>query len=206
MAALGGKSNVRGEAGRDISVKVGETWVGFTLDHPNAKPDHHGQWHTREGKADTLRLSVKGNNEWAWTDQPKRKLEQCLSDIVAALAVAAEHGVRATAAHRRLYSLKRREEMREEIEKRRAEADAAQQQRILDEQMQQRGRLLRLARQAQMAGDLRAFIQRVEESSVAPQSDTENWSRWANQGADELDPLTSLSTHHGDDGLIKSLA
>ncbi|HEX3860788.1 MAG TPA: hypothetical protein VHY35_03780 [Stellaceae bacterium] len=80
LLKAGARMGVGGKQGRDISVQVGRTTVTLSLDHPTAKPNRQGEWQTRPGPADTLRLTIGIGGTGleyrsVWQDADDAKLE-----------------------------------------------------------------------------------------------------------------------------------
>ncbi|MBI1360260.1 MAG: hypothetical protein GC155_08250 [Alphaproteobacteria bacterium] len=194
LAEQWAKPWVRGHQARELGVGVGCQQVSFTLDHPSAKPNRHGEAVIHGGKTDTLKLQVRSSDEGGqtlvWRDEDDRKIETRLTEIVVALLLHGEWSYRASCIHRYRYALERREEMKALLVQQKAEAEAAERKRRADEEKRQRGILLHQARDWRQAADLRAFIATVE-AGQAGGDGLEAWASWARGIADRLDPLTS---------------
>ena len=208
LARIGGSLDYWGKEARSLVVKVGDEVMQLTLDHPDAKPNHWGQWTTRQGPADTLKLELKpkytdGMPQLIWRDGEGGKLEDQLTDIAIALAFAGEVQYRnGTVAHHS-YLLDRRAENEAEIARRRAEAARKEHERQLRAQQERRNRLFEQARDWRAAQDIRSFVVSVLEASGAEATELETWATWARREADALDPILNaslkLSVSSGDD-------
>jgi hypothetical protein len=185
------------EKARDLSVSVGHGHVQFRLDHPDAKPDRNGEWATRPGKVDRLRLSIKERQgdpvKKPWEDTSERKLEEQLTDIVVEIIVEGELSYRSQETRRYEWALERRANARVELEKRRMEEERKARERRLREAREARDALLSQAGRLQDAKAIREFVATVE--AAGPHDDpsaVRKWGAWARSIADGLDPLKAM--------------
>lgn len=192
----GGKASLSGEAARSCHVSVGGQGVSFSLDHPKAKTDRWGAEHVHGGKTDVLKLQIQHmedepDRKCVWLDTDQESIEDQLTDITVALILAGEIRYRAGAMHSYRYALERREEMRVELARQRAEAERQERERLAKLEEERRQRLLGNARDWRDANDIRAFIAVVSESlrDKHPSQALDHWIAWANAVADRLDPL-----------------
>lgn len=178
---------------RKLSLNIGSQTLELALDHPSAKPNQWGEWSTRPGPVDTLRLELKPRfteniPRRIWADGEDGKLEDQLTDIVIAFGVAAEAHYRQGRIAHHAYLLKRRAENEAEVVRRHAEAERLARERRLRAEKERRDRLFGQARDWRAAQDIRGFVNDV---LVDKPDRTEilNWAAWARAEADALDPV-----------------
>lgn len=195
VATFGGKGSIRGEAGRDVSIRIRESWVELSADHPAAKADWRGEWSVWEGKADKFRIAIKGGDPTSevWADEPGRKLEKQLTEIVVAVVLCAERRLREGSIRHHEAILKRREEMRGEVRRRHEAAVAAEEKRLDDERHRRERHLFRLARNLRRADEIREFVRSAQSRMQLGSKEFDAWVAWANEIADKLDPLAAPS-------------
>lgn len=200
LLRAGAHLDVRGKEARELTVVVGDTTVKLQLDHPSAKPNRHGEWKTREGSADALKLLIGPETERApgyqaaWQDDVE-KLESHLTEIALAIIVAGEAEYRAGAQRAYEWRLKHRAELEQEVERRRQEAERLAEQRRIAEERARREHLLSQAQAWRTAEDIRGFVATVLKSPPRGQTAeaVEAWANWALAEAAALDPITSGS-------------
>lgn len=194
LPRIGGALDYSGKEARALSVIIGDQRMGLALDHPDAKPSRWGEWSTRQGKVDTLKLELKprhaeGTTKLVWIDGDDVKLEDQLTEITVSMAVAGENEYRqATVAHYQ-YLLKRRADNEAELAKRRAEAIRLARERELKAQQERRNRLFEQSRNWRAARDIRGFVADVLENSGGAAPELQHWANWARAEADALDPV-----------------
>lgn len=192
LAKAGGRLEVRDKPARDLCALIGEQRLAFVLDHPDAKPNQHGEYVTRKGAAGPLRLEFKPR--WPgegsirlWNDGDGEKLEDDLTGIVLAMFVAGEAEYRSSCFSWHEYLIKRRRENEIEVAKRRAEEERLARERLLQEAKERRNLLIAQGSAWRSAQDIRGM---VEDLSKAQRSvKFSEWSRWALAEADALDPV-----------------
>ncbi|WP_332764465.1 hypothetical protein [Phenylobacterium sp.] len=196
FARSGAKLELRGKEARELTVHVGTQHLSFTLDHPSAKPTIHGEWATRPGPVDILKLELKSKFPEAgvaglWTDGDGSKLEERLTDIVVDIIVAGEAQYRAGQFSHHAWLIKRRAENEAELVRRREEAERRRREQELKEQQERRDLLFRQARDWRTAQDIRAFVSDVLSESGGGDRDAglAEWRAWALAEADEIDPV-----------------
>jgi len=195
MAKARARIEVRGKAGRDVSVLVGDTRVPLRLDHPLAEPDRQGQWQVRQGPADTLRLMIGPSTGRAdgyqvfWEDVADDPLEERLSAVALEILVAGEAEFRAEAGRAHARQLQYRAQLAQTMERRRVEPRKQPDPPIAFPQ-QGRQHLLTQAAEWRAAQDVRGFVAAALARSDATQS-LMAWATWALAEADALDPVTS---------------
>jgi hypothetical protein len=183
------------EAARSTGAVVGESKVGFLLDHPGAKPDHEHRYKTRNGPAsDTLRFSLDGG-EHVWTDTKDDQIEKHITEIVVQTILAGEAQLRRVATSTYERAVKHRQEMVELKRQRLEEAERKERARREAAERDRRNGLLRLARDHRRANDIRAFVDLVLARQTADPGEAElaqSWADWARAVADRTDPLPRL--------------
>lgn len=198
LPRIGGKLDYSGKQARKLTLRVGDEAMELALDHPSAKPNQWGEWSTRPGPVDTLKLELKprfpdGIPKLAWQDGPDGKLEDQLTEIVVALGVAGEAHYRAGCLSHHAYLLKRRKDNDAEVIKRRAEAERLAKERQLKAQKERRDRLFGQAQDWRAARDIRGFVEDVLASERGGGDGLSDWANWARSEADALDPVLNGS-------------
>jgi hypothetical protein len=198
LPRIGGRLESSCKSGRKLTIVVGAETMELLLDHPSAKPDRWGEWSTRKGPVDTLRLEIKPRIDGvvpaqAWVDSSDSKLEDRLTEITIALGVSAEAQYRQGQVNHHAWLLKRRAENEAEVVRRRAEAERLARERQLKEQQERRERLFGQARDWRMACDIRGFVEDVLGSAPDGGRTLEDWATWARAEADAIDPVLNGS-------------
>jgi hypothetical protein len=198
LPRIGGRIESGCKSGRMLSVTVGTETMELHLDHPGAKPTRWGEWSTRPGAVDTLKLELKPRYPevlptQAWVDAAGDKLEDHLTEITIAIAVAGEAQYRQHQASHHDWLLKRRTENEAEVIRRRLEAEKKERERLAKEQAERRERLFGQAKDWRPACDIRGFVEDVLASGTAAVDDLAAWARWARAEADVLDPVLNGS-------------
>ncbi|MGE8165960.1 hypothetical protein ACQKRQ_38195 [Paraburkholderia sp. NPDC080076] len=207
LGRLEAQGSVRGREGRELSVHVGDQYVKFKVEtlvtlRPRTRPT--------SAKSEPMAIEVEvarwqhGEREERlfWSDGEDGKLEDRLQEIGVAIVLTGERQYRKSREFS--YNLNRRS-FDEAIEKaRKAREDAEQRERAQRVQADRDRvvRLLGLVNARQQAHQIRAYVAAVLSSpnAVAGRAfdgDREAWANWANEFANELDPLT-LATPAGD--------
>ncbi len=186
---------VRGKAGRDVSVLVGDTRVPLRLDYPSAEPDRQGRWQVRQGPADTLRLMIgpatgrADGYQALWEDVADDPLEERLSAVALEILVAGEAELRAEAARAHARQLQYREQLTQTMERRRVETRKQPDPPITFPRPGRQDLLIQAA-EWRAAQDVRGFVAAVLARSDATQP-LMAWASWALAQADALDPVTA---------------
>ncbi|WP_332767784.1 hypothetical protein [Phenylobacterium sp.] len=196
LPRIGGKLDYSGKEARRLSLHVGGQTMEFALDHPSAKPNQWGEWSTRPGPADTLKLELKPRfiediPKWTWIDGEEGKLEDQLTDILIAFGVAGEVHYRQGRIAHHAYLLKRRADNEAEVIKRRLEAERLAREKREREAKARRDMLLGQAHDWRTAANIRSFVAEVmARGSQGPGDDgaLETWRDWALAEADAIDP------------------
>ena len=173
---------------RNIGVIVGMEHRGFVLDHPAAKANRRGQWRTRPGWADELRLTIAGEGARSWSDTEEQGLEVHLTDIVVSLVTVGELSYRAAARDAFTRSLQRRRQLEEELVRRRAETERKAREAEAAMEKARRSELLNMAMALRSADDIRSLVVRVIEKRGPNDAAAYRWAEWARSVADQLDP------------------
>ena len=194
LAKVGARFEVRGSSGREIHVTVGVTTVPLALDHHAAKPNRHGEWQTRDGPADELKLIIgKGKSsdfQSVWLDDEGGKLEAKLSDVALEIVVAGEATYRQGCVDRHTWLLDCRARLETEVRKRREEAERQARERRLAEEKARRDHLFVQAQAWRTAQDIRGFVAEVLATPLTEQAaeDVRRWATWALSEANAIDP------------------
>lgn len=189
------KMDVTGKTGRDLRVKVGDQWLPFSLDHPAAKPDRWGEHQVQAGPVAPLKFELKprwdeGVPRRVWADEEGSKLEDQLTEIVAAVLLTGEAEYRNLARAEHAWAIQRRAQNEAEIIKRRAEAEQRERERLEREAKERRDLLFSQAHAWRTAMDIRGFVgTAVEQGELDGSSSLKEWSDWALNEADLLDPV-----------------
>jgi hypothetical protein len=191
LPRVGGGLDWSCKQGRKLGAHVGGQRLEFLLDHPDAKPDRWGEWKTRPGPVDVLKLDLPpGLKELAtlsWADTQDAKLEDQLTEIVVAFAVAGEAHYRQGEVNHHAWLLQRRADNEAEVLRRRIEAERLAEERRLKAAKERRERLFAQAKDWRTARDIRGFVEEVLNSENA--QDLNSWATWARAEADALDPV-----------------
>jgi hypothetical protein len=178
------KPSMGAKTARDVSVRVGEVRVGFSLDSPKAEADREPYKYRGRSRPDSeqLKLQIDLQTEYPfqtlWCDLKENPLETQLRDIAAHLIAASEV-------------------LLEQARKRDEEWDRWQVKHELEQKQQavlklERARLRELYRDARnwhRAERLRSYIAAVAPGMQAWTVDFDRWKRWALAEADRVDPL-----------------
>lgn len=196
FAKAGAKLELRGKVARELNVVVGSQRLEFKLDHPSAKPTFHGEWKTRPGAVDVLKLEMDKSFPDAgvhgvWTDGADGKLEERLTEIVVSFIVAGEAQYRARQADHHAWLVKRRADNEAELERRRIEAERKRREQEERDAQARRDHLFGQARDWRTAQDIRGFVTGVlaEAGDAAATRQLTSWRIWALAEADAIDPV-----------------
>lgn len=198
LAKSGAKLETRGKEARELLVHVGSQHQAFALDHPSARPTIHGEWKTRPGPVDVLKLEMKSKYDEAgitglWVDGDAGKLEDRLTDIVISFIVAGEAQYREGEVSHYAWLIKRRADNEAEVIRRRVEAELKARERRLEEERERRELLFAQAQAWRSAQDIRAFVGDVLAGRGSDDGGDGggfvDWSAWALAEADAIDPV-----------------
>jgi hypothetical protein len=188
LEKFGAQPWVNDAEARKVGVVVGVERVSFLLDHPSAKPERNGQWQTRPGWADELRLTIEGEGAQSWSDTEDHGLETHLTEMVVQLITAGELNYRASARGSHERALRRRRELEEELARRRAETARKAREAEIAAEKARRTQLLNMAADLRAADDIRALVARVLARRGADDGAASRWGAWALDVAERLDP------------------
>lgn len=192
LAKVGVKLQMSGKVARDITFVVGQMPVHIRLDHPNAKPNQHGEWQVREGPADKLQLTIEPPERSGVSAYPvfvdgEDKLETRLREIAVEIVVAGEAEHRLWRAKQHRWLVADRERLEAETRKRREEEEARALAKRLAQEKARRDLLFRQAHAWRTAHDIRGFVAEVL-AAGEPSEERRRWADWALAEADALDP------------------
>ena len=199
-ARLGAKPELSGKERFYLSVKVGDTSVGFDLDDPKQPNtdryrDYRPQSQPDRPATDKLRLEISSWKECSeitrsWEDRPKDRIEKHISDVVVNILVAGEVFYRAGVASHHQWLVDRRAALIEEARRQKERAEEAERQKLIKEERDRVSRLLKQARDLRKANDIREYVRLVREQAVdnTPEA-IEAWSKWALERAEGIDPV-----------------
>lgn len=196
------KPTVQGGGGRNLSVRVNDTHVHYTLDATTQKNDPYrdASVETR-GTSNKLRLQIlswgpSSGVHMSWEDTDKIKLEKHLDDIVIELIASGERQYRECQQRHYEWVAKRKAELIEEIRKREEEAKRKERERRIALEKARVDRLLGDATALRQAADIRTYVEAVrqrcsDEDNPVSADELEAWASWALTQADRLDPVRS---------------
>lgn len=192
LPRVGGGLTSSCKQGRKLTLHVGSQNLELLLDHPSAKPDRWGEWSTRPGPVDVLKLELPPRFEkdlpsLTWTDTQDARLEDQLTDIVVAIGVAGEAHYRQSQINHHAWLLKRRADNEAEVIKRRIETERQAEERRLKAAKERRERLFAQAKDWRTARDIHGFVEDVLRSKDHC-ADLQAWAAWARSEANALDP------------------
>jgi len=178
------KPSMHAKDARQVAARVGDVWVGFSLDSPKAEADRE-PWRFRGQRrpdSEQLKLQIDLQTEHPfqslWCDVKESPLETHLAEIAAHLIVASE------------IFLEQAKQQNEEWDRRQAKRDLEEKrQAVLKTEREQIRELYRDARNWHRAERLRNYIAAVATGTPTRAEDFNRWKRWALAEADRVDPL-----------------
>jgi hypothetical protein len=168
---------------------------GIRLDLEFLEPGQASGTKKEKGvESTTLRTGGEGKllGVQDWSDSPGAKLESQLDSIAKALLERAEKGLRLAEQRRYEYRLERRQEMREEIERRKIAAEKKRLEAIASHREAVRAEVIELSRQYRTANDIREMVALLSGHPDVRTGAAEVFAAWSTQAmsvADLLDPL-----------------
>jgi hypothetical protein len=194
------KPSIRGREGRELSVQVGQQYVGFMLDRvqENGRSTQRNRTKTKR-ESDKLRLELKSSIDSekirvSWKDNGVKTLEKQIKEIAIEIIVNGEIQHRQSA--QRLYEWKRerKAQLEKEIQQRKAEQEHREQERQIRLQRERVERLLAEATSLRQANEIRAYVEAVRSVNLAtnnpvPSDQFIAWADWALTQADRIDPI-----------------
>ncbi|ARP97808.1 hypothetical protein [Pseudorhodoplanes sinuspersici] len=190
FAKVGGNGWVRGHDARELAIYMGDASVSFELDAPSQSRTRR---HLAPNEDRTLCLclstahSAPPGISFSWRDEEGRTLEQQLTEIIIGMAVAGEHLHRKWLEQQAAWRRKQKEEAELEAQRRKADEDRRERERIAALEKAKRDALHRDAKAWREAADIRAYVEAVRRAADAPDL-IESWANWALLEADKLDP------------------
>lgn len=204
LQKMGHRPSIKGNVAREIGIQIGSQHVLLSLDRAvnNKRPQRH-QIGSKETKAETLELSIGGGQrsedddvQTIWIDSDDLKLEQQLKHIVIEIIVYGEYQYRRVERHHynwlveQIARIEREEKERIEEEARKAEElRKALEKQKLDQ-------LISEAEGMQTAAKIRAYVEAMvvaASSSHIHIDELRNWTNWAMEQANSIDPVAGLS-------------
>jgi len=185
----------------EFTVRVGDTAVSFTLGKPG---EERSSWkatsEARRPATEPMQLKI---GRWSnaldglvleWTDSPEAALETLLSQIVVHLIVAAEMQVRINEHHWQKQRLRNKARLIEDEQKRQEEAVRRECERKRRLETASIEKLFQEAMSLRLAEDIRSYVAVVKARSAeslasVPEERIADWSRWALEQADRIDPV-----------------
>jgi hypothetical protein len=170
---------------RQLSLKIGESYVGFTLEPLKSK---------NRGRKESLSLSFTrssiGDEKSQWSDEDGR-LESKLTEILIEILVTAEVSYRRSLITKRQWLIDRKTEAKTELLRRQIQAE--QEARECEERLARErvGRLLTQAKMIERADRIRTYatviVSRADRINASAEQ-VAQWAAWARQEADRIDP------------------
>lgn len=189
----------------EFTVRVCDSRVQFTLGKPD---EERVSWRVtsdiRRPASEPMQLKIAWWSEkpegliLEWTDKPDTPLETLLSQIVVHLIAAAEMQIR-ICEHQWYERLKQRKaELIEAERKRQEEAVRKERERQRRLEKARIEKLLHEAMSLRLADDIRRYVAAVnarnaESPAPLPEAQMADWSRWALEQAERIDPVETLA-------------
>lgn len=185
----------------EFTVRVGDTAVSFTLGKPG---EERSNWkatsEVRRPATEPIQLKI---GRWSnaldglvmeWTDSPEAALETSLLQIVVHLIVAAEMQVRINEHDWHEQRLRNKARLLEDEQKRQEEAVRRECERERRLETASIEKLFQDAMSLRLAEDIRSYVAVVNTRSAeslasVPEERIADWSRWALEQADRIDPV-----------------
>ncbi len=196
------KPSVQGREARELSVRVGEQHVSFSLDGP-VKRSQDSRSPSSQGKSSSERLRFQitswhsdTNVRKSWEDDDNAKIENQLSDIVVELIVAGESQYREWLQRQYQWHLEEKARLEEAERRRKEEEERRERERQIQAQKERVERLLNEAAALRQADEIRSYVEAVRAANAAasdplPPEKIEAWATWALAEADRIDPIRS---------------
>lgn len=185
----------------EFTVRVGDTAIHFTLGKPG---EERSSWQvTSEARRPATEPMQLKTSWWSnapeglmleWADSPEAPLETLLPQIVVHLIVAAEMQVRIGEHHRHEQRIRRKAELIEAERKQQEEAIRKERERKCRLEKASIEKLFQEAMSLRLAEDIRSYVAAINTrntESLDPVSEERmaDWSRWALEQADRIDPV-----------------
>jgi hypothetical protein len=202
LGRCGVRATLRGKDPDSFDFKVGEQHLSFSLDHPGIR--RFGSRYGGEAMRPAtlpLHLEIKAGNkaeqlQYIWKDEPNKKLERQITDIVVTMITAGE-------LHYRLYEFAQREWLikykADLIEHTKQKIEEERQRQEEERRRRDQARIDRLLGEAaalQQAETIRSYVANAREYNKRlphPLTDSkfDNWAQHALAQADSIDPILS---------------
>ncbi len=195
----GMRPSVRGQDARELGVRVGQSYLSFTLDRVagQRRAFRVTDSSSKANASDKLLLKIEtsGNlaSQTSWEDGEK-SIEDQVRDIVVALIVAGEMQYREGERRAYEWEIERREKLREEARRRKDEEERRERDRRLKAAKDRLDRLLGDVEAFHRAGQIRAYVKAAlarNASLNVPEEELKAWVAWALAQADDMDPVVS---------------
>ena len=179
-------SKSRMEYEKEISIKIGQEYIRFTLEPIKSKETRQSAW---------LILALS-NGSKSWEDEGRRLLEHRLADILVAMLVTAETLYRDSLLKNRQCIIENKTRAELELKRRAEEAERRAREHREKLARERVALLLHQAKAFDRANQIRAYVEAVvlRPAEIAiPEADINEWAKWARQQADSVDPVKNGS-------------
>ena len=186
----------------EISVQVGHQHVGLSLTEVRHAPRRGKD--TPSGAASlqqSLRLDITSSMKaqdvvTSWEDTESTMLEDRIYDIAVDIIVYGEHQYRSLVLYQHTWRLEERDRQEARIRQRLGEDARRNEEERLRKKKERLDRLLAEASNLRQASEVRSYVSAVRDAVAEGRyqmglQDLEDWSRWALEQADNLDPIKS---------------
>lgn len=195
LERLGMQPSVGRREARDLSVRVNDTSVSFSVDDANAKIGHYAHDYERcrnpSGRMKVVIRAWRMPNgiRHSWEDKKNDLVEKFATDIAVELIVTAERQLREGAQHHYEWMLEHKAALIEEIRRRKEEAERKERERLARLERERVERLLADADALRRARDIRDYVDQVK--ALCGGEQLQHWADWALVQADHIDPVVS---------------
>ncbi|HZP88572.1 MAG TPA: hypothetical protein VFB54_17305 [Burkholderiales bacterium] len=199
LAWHGAKPYYQGRQAQGCGISIGDIYVGFTVDSPeivesmDGRDQGHGPPRKLPNDQSLVVRASHGHStppEALAGDAEDGPLERKLRQVVVELLVRAEENYRRSAQYAYEYDLKRKHELIEEIQERKAAQRRAEEERLAAERQARIDELLDQAKAYRQANDIRAYVDTVLQAAGTDSAgQLQEWVSWARERADEVDPV-----------------
>ena len=202
LERYGVKPSIRGREARELSIRVNDENVSFTLDASSQKPDRfNGAAISSRGTPTKLKLSIlswRSSSDFSksWEDADSQPLEKQLDEIIVELIMSAEQFYRQKQQRHYEWLVERKADLIEEARKRKEEEERLERERLIRLENARVDRLLSDASSLRQAEEIRAYVESVrnmnkrQKPSIGTE-DLEVWAEWAIKQADRIDHVAS---------------
>jgi hypothetical protein len=198
VAKMNGKAFVLGRDAREIRIAFFRQHLHLTLDRPK-RSNRQAKVQNTTGESSEMRLCLSILGDFGsetvlafWQDTDAQRLEMHMTEVVVQAILTAEIRYRDNASRQYQWRVQRKAELEEERRKRRLEAEHAEKERQKRIEQARINRLLHDAAAFQQAGEIRKYVEVLRLAKASDRScsmdDFEQWSKWALEQADRIDP------------------